>query len=202
MKDQLPISEQIRAARLAQHLTQVELGELAGCTQPVISNLEKGATAGVSEETLKRVREALGLSEIDAPFEDEEIPSLDGHILACCCNSDCPLGATVVVNGKISVRPAMFQVPADAGIAHCMACGGTLDFGCPDCSTPWLPDAGYCVGCGRAMVEIPKELKPKDPIRHAEKMAARRAAYQQAKAPIISLPGVKKSSRLGVHRPG
>ena len=55
------VGEAIRKARLAQHLTQEELGERIGVQCAQISRLEKGKSA-ISIPTMSRVFQALGVA--------------------------------------------------------------------------------------------------------------------------------------------
>lgn len=55
------VGEAIRKARLAQHLTQEELGERIGVQRTQISRLEKGKSA-ISIPTMSRVFQALGVA--------------------------------------------------------------------------------------------------------------------------------------------
>lgn len=55
------VGEAIRKARLAQHLTQEELGERIGVQRAQISRLEKGKSA-ISIPTMSRVFQALGVA--------------------------------------------------------------------------------------------------------------------------------------------
>ena len=55
------VGEAIRKARLAQHLTQEELGERIGVQRAQISRLEKGKSA-ISSPTMSRVFQALGVA--------------------------------------------------------------------------------------------------------------------------------------------
>ena len=55
------VGEAIRKARLAQHLTQKELGERIGVQRAQISRLEKGKSA-ISIPTMSRVFQALGVA--------------------------------------------------------------------------------------------------------------------------------------------
>lgn len=54
------VSEAIRKARLARHLTQEELGERIGVQRAQISKLEKG-TSVITLPTMSRVFRALGI---------------------------------------------------------------------------------------------------------------------------------------------
>lgn len=55
------VGEAIRKARLAQNLTQEELGERIGVRRAQISKLEKG-TSVITLPTMSRVFQALGIS--------------------------------------------------------------------------------------------------------------------------------------------
>ena len=58
------VGEAIRNARLAQNLTQQELGERIGVQRAQISRLEKGRTP-ISLQTISRVFQALGVATLD-----------------------------------------------------------------------------------------------------------------------------------------
>lgn len=55
------VGEAIKKARLAQHLTQEELGERIGVHRAQISKLEKG-TSVITLPTMSRVFQALGIT--------------------------------------------------------------------------------------------------------------------------------------------
>ena len=54
------IGEKVQRLRLERKMTQQELADRAGISQPVISRLEREARANVNADVLKRLAQVLG----------------------------------------------------------------------------------------------------------------------------------------------
>lgn len=69
----------VRKLREAAGLTQTQLAEQAGVTQPTISNVENGVPT--TTETLRMIAEALGCQVVDL-YERDEPPSEASEVVA------------------------------------------------------------------------------------------------------------------------
>lgn len=60
LEEEFTIASEVIALRLEAHLTQKELAELVGTSQPAIARLESGNYQNISLSFLRRVAKALG----------------------------------------------------------------------------------------------------------------------------------------------
>lgn len=173
------LHENVRQARLAKHLTQAQLAQRVGCTQSAISHFENGDFSALSQETLQKIQTVI------SP-DREAVASSD--VLAFCPNPDCSVALTLVNQGSLAIRPAMYRITSKTVAVHCKICGSLLEYGCRSCLTPLVDGALFCVGCGTALVEVPAVLKSPDPEGHAEIMLKRLTAYLGTRAPTEHIP--------------
>jgi transcriptional regulator with XRE-family HTH domain len=180
--------DRVRQARLAQHLSQEKLAALVGCTQSAISHFESGQEHVLSVDTLALVEKALGLSSVATPAP---LPGLEtpGHeTMAFCPNHDCPGALPTVIRERIAFRPAFYLVPHGVAAAYCKMCGALLAHGCPNCCTPLVEAASFCMGCGTPLVGGAATLQPADPEGYAERASQRQARYLAARIPLEKVP--------------
>ena len=64
-KESSPISQRLRAIRLARGLTQVDLGEKIGQPQATVARMETASTWNPSAETILKLAAALGCTPND-----------------------------------------------------------------------------------------------------------------------------------------
>ncbi len=132
----------------------------------------------MSAETVERVQAVISIDGEGAISE----------LLAFCANPDCPIALTLVNQGNLAIRPAMYRITSKTIAVHCKVCGGVLESGCRTCLTPLVDGAVFCVGCGAALVQVPAALKGSDPEEHAEQMLKRLTAFLETRATTERLP--------------
>jgi transcriptional regulator with XRE-family HTH domain len=146
------ICQQLRQARRAKGLTQVDLARRVGCQQSAISMLEAGQVAAVARATLEKIAAEVGVTlaaAADAASAAEEARAVAGW--ARCPDPECPSNVPYVVSGALLFwsRPQ----PADTG-RHCAWCGEVLTRACPACGAP--AGVGACCRlCGAPYVTPP-----------------------------------------------
>ena len=172
------LHESVRQLRLAKHLTQKQLAARVGCTQSAISHFENGDFSALSPETVERVQAAIS-SDGEAAVSE---------VLSFCPNPDCAVALTLVNQGNLAIRPAMYRITSKTVAVHCKVCGALLECGCRTCLTPLVDGAVFCVGCGAPLVQVPEALKGSDPEEHAELMLKRLTAYLETRATTERVP--------------
>jgi|DEB0MinimDraft_10_1074344.scaffolds.fasta_scaffold16612_4 transcriptional regulator with XRE-family HTH domain len=65
------LGQQIRAERRRRGLTGAQLAEMAGCSQPQVSNIERDERGAISPSALALI-EALGLRVVLVPLDAEQ----------------------------------------------------------------------------------------------------------------------------------
>ena len=149
-----------KEARKAKGLNQSALARAVGCQQSAISMFEGGMVTKLSDETVKKLSEFLGV-----PLEEkkEEAPEavvdtsssavlgiLASHIHGYCPNGQCPSNIPYVVEGRLFYRPAKSAFAHVTG-KYCPHCGELLETRCPVCGAP-LNEGACCAVCGSAYV--------------------------------------------------
>jgi len=142
-------------ARRAKGLRQTELAARVGCTQSALSMFEGGSPTKISEETVKKLSEVLGV-----PLEEEKpaaqaVQAFDRSepvivVHGFCPNCQCPSNVPYVVDGRLFFRPSR-KVASPTGGVRCTQCGEMLEMNCPSCGAP-LNDGACCAACGAAYV--------------------------------------------------
>lgn len=178
----------IRQARQARRMTQAELGKLVGCSQGTISNVENGDLDALSDDSLDRLCEVLGIdpSSRKEAILDEALREVE--TLAFCSCPVCPRGQTFLTD-RLAVRPAMFRILAGPHGTFCPACGTPLQTQCSECLTPLVAGAAFCTGCGRPLVEKPPGSK--DDVESVRLAAERVKEYGELSSTIESLPATR-----------
>ena len=139
-------------ARRAKGFRQTELAAQIGCTQSALSMFEGGQPTKLSDETVKKLSELLGVPLVDqekvaeasreAQVASVEIPVVHGF----CPNCQCPSNVPYVVSGRLFFRPSR-NIAAPTGGKRCTLCGEVLEMRCPVCGAP-LNDGACCAVCG------------------------------------------------------
>ena len=142
-------------ARRGKGLRQTELAAQVGCTQSALSMFESGQPTKLSEETVKKLSEFLGV-----PLQEEMssmlamptigLPEPLNVIHGFCPNCQCPSNVPYVVEGRLFYRPSR-RVASPTGGVRCTQCGELLEIRCPSCGTV-LNDGACCAACGAAYV--------------------------------------------------
>ena len=142
-------------ARRAKGLRQTELAAQVGCTQSALSMFEGGQPTKLSEETVKKLSEFLGVPLVEEASPAMTVPTAGFHdplnaVHGFCPNCQCPSNVPYVVGGRLFYRPSR-KVASPMGGARCTQCGEVLEFKCPLCGAP-LNDGACCAACGAAYV--------------------------------------------------
>ena len=142
-------------ARRAKGLRQTELAAQVGCTQSALSMFESGQPTKLSEETVKKLSDFLGV-----PLRAEEpvmgtVPTTGlreplNVVHGFCPNCQCPSNVPYVVEGRLFYRPSR-SVASPTGGVRCTQCGEFLEMRCPSCGAV-LNDGACCAACGAAYV--------------------------------------------------
>ena len=145
-----------KEARQAKGYNQSALARMVGCKQSAVSMFEAGMTTKLSDETVKKIADVLGVSLEDKP----EVPqvaltpqsqlSSAAAVHGYCPSCECPSNVPYVVGGHLFYRP-LRQVSSPTGGTHCTQCGELLETRCPTCGAP-LNDGACCASCGSAYV--------------------------------------------------
>lgn len=129
---------------------------MVGCKQSAVSMFEAGMTTKISDETVKKMADVLGVSlepKIGMPQETPTsyVQSPTASIVhGYCPNGDCPSNVPYMVGGRLFYRP-MRLVASPIGGIYCTQCGELLETRCPSCGAP-LNDGACCASCGSAYV--------------------------------------------------
>ena len=163
-------------ARRAKGIRQTELAAQIGCTQSALSMFEGGQPTKLSDETVKRLSEVLGVplgheekSEAGNGCMTGQNPAVSGF----CPNCHCPSNVPYVVNGRLFYRPSR-KIASPTGGVRCTQCGEVLEMRCPKCGAP-LNEGACCAVCGTSYV-TPVVADGLDVVAYAQ---ARRAEIVQ-----------------------
>ena len=142
-------------ARRAKGLRQTELAAQIGCTQSALSMFESGQPTKLSEETVKKLSDFLGVPLLDEMSSVVAVPMTVlrdtlNVIHGFCPNCQCPSNVPYVVEGRLFYRPSR-KVASPTGGVRCTQCGEVLELKCPSCGAV-LNDGACCATCGAAYV--------------------------------------------------
>ena len=145
-----------KEARQAKGYNQSTLARMAGCKQSAVSMFEAGMTTKLSDETVKKMADILGVSIEDkskvpqAEFisQSQLLPAAAVH--GYCPNCECPSNVPYVVGGHLLYRP-LRHISSPTSGTHCTQCGELLETRCPTCGAT-LNDGACCASCGSAYV--------------------------------------------------
>ena len=150
-----------KEARKAKGLNQSALAKAIGCQQSAISMFEGGMATKLSDETVLKMADFLGIKLEDEVKATEE--SFEGQIGAgvamnrtmviqrgFCPNCHCPSNVPYVVEGRLLYRPSR-AIASPTGGTRCTQCGEILEMRCPVCGAP-LNDGACCSVCGNTYV--------------------------------------------------
>ena len=145
-----------KEVRQAKGYNQSTLARMVGCKQSAISMFEAGMTTKLSDETVRKMAEVLGVS-IDSKSDEEQndttphVHTMPGSVVrGYCPNCDCPSNVPYVVGDHLLYRP-MRNVASPTGGARCAQCGELLEMRCPSCGAP-LSEGACCPSCGSAYI--------------------------------------------------
>lgn len=152
MMNKLPaLHEAIQAARRKADLTQSELAEKVGCSQPAISMFESGQRDALAREKISEIAAALGVDIKSFP-RDTEDAAPSNLVLKYCPIGGCPTQEPYRVMDRLCFRPLPVRAPASER-THCAECGELLEQRCPNpkCHAP-VAAGGFCRACGMPYV--------------------------------------------------
>ncbi len=141
----------VAEARKAKGLRQTVLASQVGCTQSALSMFEGGQPTKLSDDSVKKLSELLGISLSDTKREVAspdvqmvyaDLPVINGF----CPNCQCPSNVPYVVGGRLFFRPSR-TIASPNGGTRCTQCGEVLEMRCPKCGAP-LNDGACCAVCG------------------------------------------------------
>ena len=155
-----------KEARIAKDMNQSALAKAVGCHQSAISMFEGGMTTKLSDETVRKLSEYLGVP-LETPAKDknaEHVQTVGSQIFTAeitrgyCPNCHCPSNVPYTVDGRLFYRPSR-KLASPAGGLRCVQCGELLETRCPTCGAP-LNDGACCAVCGSAYVTpvLPEDM--------------------------------------------
>lgn len=157
-----------KEARIAKGLNQSALAREMGCQQSAISMFEGGMATKLSDETVMKMADFLGVKleeEKKAPAVAVSSPAVSVSptvvvVRGYCPNCQCPSNVPYVVEGHLFYRPSR-GLAAPTGGVRCAQCGELLEMRCPVCGAP-LNDGACCAVCGSAYVTpvLPEGIDP------------------------------------------
>jgi len=150
-----------KEARKAKGLNQSALAKTIGCQQSAISMFEGGMATKLSDETVHKMADFLGInieeevkSTEDSPDEQASTGAIVGQSTSVqrgyCPNCHCPSNVPYVVEGRLFFRPSR-NLASPTGGTRCVQCGEILEMRCPVCGAP-LNDGACCSVCGGSYV--------------------------------------------------
>lgn len=154
---------QLSRARRDKGLTQSMLAHTVGCKQSAISMLESGQSEKLSQETVEKIAELLGVP-VESPSSQPK-PLASSGAFGYCPNADCYSNIPYVVQNELFFWPRLHSLALGN---RCAFCGELLESVCPQCGAP-VTDGACCTSCGTP--RITNTLAPDIP---AEPWAAKR----------------------------
>ena len=146
------ICRKFKAARIAKGLNQTALAQAVGCKQSAISMFEGGMATKISDDTVKKISEFLGVPLVEEK-EETVVPSVtmprSEGVLGFCPNCNCLSNIPYAVGNDLFYRPTHHH-HAHVG-NRCVDCGEILETRCPVCGAP-VNEGACCAVCGSAYV--------------------------------------------------
>lgn len=149
----------LKEARKTKGLSQTALAQIVGCKQSALSMFEAGDPTKISDDTVKKLADHLGVELVSEEKKEEE--SIENQLSASfsqagrlsvsfCPNGHCPSNIPYVVEGKLFYRPSRQAFPSTGG-TRCVHCGDVLETRCPTCGAP-VNEGACCAVCGQSYV--------------------------------------------------
>ena len=149
------ICRRFKEARKGKGLSQSSLAVEVGCKQSAISAFENGDATKLSDATVKKISEVLGVS-LEAPKREEKAPqpvAVPGMMVrGYCPDPNCPSNVPYVVGDRLFFKTLRDKASPNGG-TRCACCGEVLEMRCPACGAP-LNDGAGCGVCGASYVSI------------------------------------------------
>ena len=149
------ICRRFKEARKAKGLSQSSLAVEVGCKQSTISAFENGDATKLSDVTVKKISEVLGVS-LEVPKKEEREPqpaAVPGMMVrGYCPDPNCPSNIPYVVGDRLLFKTLREKASPNGG-GRCACCGEVLETRCGACGAP-LNDGACCGVCGEPYVSI------------------------------------------------
>jgi transcriptional regulator with XRE-family HTH domain len=133
-------------------MTQSALAQEVGCKQSAISMLESGQPEKLSQETLVKIANVLGVL-LEAPScglnPEPSLASSSSSARGFCPNAVCYSNVPFAFQGELLFWPRLQALSAGG---HCAFCGELLEPRCPHCGVAVASDGACCPACGGARV--------------------------------------------------
>ncbi len=147
-----------KEVRKARGMNQSALARILGCQQSAISMFEGGMPTKLSDETVQKMADFLGIKleeeKKESAVSNEQPSSPVGGFgqmtRGYCSNCHCPSNVPYVVEGRLFYRPSR-AIASPTGGERCAVCGEVLEMRCPTCGAP-LNDGACCAVCGSSYV--------------------------------------------------
>jgi len=148
------ICRQLKEARRAAKLSQVDVAREIGCKQSALSMFEQGDGTKLNDTAIHKLAEKFGieLSKKLKSSESVELPRTAPSFcmpqkgVGFCPNPDCPSNSAYCVGGKTFYMPDRTVAdPVDG--RFCAMCGEVLMKTCPNCGAH-IHNGGFCSICG------------------------------------------------------
>lgn len=154
----LTICRHFARARRDKGMTQSALALAVGCAQSAISMLESGQPEKLSQETVVKIAEVLGVVLDTAAAEPVRQAPAGFAPRGFCPSAACPSNVPYAVSGELLFWPRAQPVP---GALRCAFCGDVLETRCAQCGAA-LAEGACCTACGCARVTstLPPEAHP------------------------------------------
>ena len=170
-------------ARRAKGLRQTELAAQVGCTQSALSMFEGGQPTKLSEETVKKLSDLLGVPLLEEVSPSRTMSANGSYesldvIHGFCPNCQCPSNVPYVVDGRLIYRPSRKEASPTGGI-RCAQCGELLEMKCPSCGAP-LNEGACCAVCGAGYV-TPSIAEEIDVVAYARMRRAEIIQFRELK---------------------
>lgn len=174
----IEICRRFKTARKEKGLSQSFLAGKVGCKQSALSAFENGDSTKLSDATVAKLVEILGVSldhsekkEVDADASVMSLPA--AGIRGFCPDASCPSNIPYVVGDRLFFKP-LRKVSSPNGGIRCACCGEVLETRCPACGAA-LNEGACCCVCGAPYVTsvFPEEMNLR------EWAAARRVELSQ-----------------------
>ena len=149
MKTDTHLGSEVKFRRQLLKLSQSDVANALGITQPSISRYELGQSDALSGKNVSALCRHLGL----------KLDTFQKQIVFLCPNFDCPISLLYTVNGLLKAKPAVAKGDADSEI-FCSACGILMLRACPtpDCHEPLNEMSAFCSKCGMAYAPASSDI--------------------------------------------
>ncbi len=151
----IDICRRFKTARKEKGISQSLLASRVGCKQSALSAFENGDSTKISDATVSKLAESLGVS-LEKTEDGKEadisptikLPGME--VRGYCPDAACPSNVPYMVGDRLLFRP-LRRICAPSGGSRCACCGEVLEMRCPTCGA-LLNDGACCGVCGSPYV--------------------------------------------------